>query len=971
MKKIICFLSMILSFIFISSSLSADEFTTIRVKIANGYETGYFQKVNNEKYKGYYYDYLMAIKDSSWEYEFVLDDDSNPDEYDLIIGEPNNAGTSPSVSSQMYQSNYPVSYRRYMIAFDSSNYDISTNRIESYYEKVIAADINEIIIGTENNSKPTTVIDSFKDYCKSRGITVGSGSSPTEGKVSIKGVNLSLNSLILQGHDYFLTYDSQALENDLFCGIEFSSVSLHALSTNSNIIKTIDKNYATLLILDDSYFDKLYNNHFKSLYDRNFEFTDKELAFLESGDTVRIGVLNDLSPYCYVENGVMKGAIAEYLNKLSKKYSKLKVEYRGYSSSSSIQKALENNEIDINGLAIFSIQDRLDNISSAYFEENIHLFEKENDDVSIVNKKVGITNAGLRKYATKLGFDENNIQLYEIGSDVFDAYRSGEISAIIDLESICNYYISKYELSDLKDTYLYEEKTYFTLQFSNAFSDEGVSIFKKAIIDTDKSNIKSDITNLIIEASKKPEFSLTDFINKYAIVITTVLVGVFSLIVGLLVLLIVLLIHSKKKAYLELYVDKLTGGNTKSKFLLDVSKLIKSDWNYSIIYIDINNFKNINALFGEQKGDEVIREVYTVFSETVENLVKFARLYADRYVGLIKYHSEESFFSSFDTCLSEVYEHLLNEFKDFNVSIKIGIAKYNNNDDINLSIEHASQAAHMVLKTSGINYKIYNDEIDNDIVAKTEIERDMERALMNNEFIPYYQPKVDAITNEIIGAEALVRWNHSTRGFLSPGVFIPIFESNGFVINIDYYIFECVCKYLGKEIKEGRKPIVISSNFSKAHLLNREFVSKLVEIAEKYDVPKEYLEIELTETMSIEDFSANIDLINEITAAGFKLAIDDFGSGDSSIQLLYKLAVNTVKLDATYARRMDKSKLEDSLMQSIIDICHENDIEIICEGVETKEQLQYILEHRCQYVQGYYYSKPLCEEDFREFRVKV
>ncbi|MGM9971268.1 MAG: EAL domain-containing protein [Anaeroplasmataceae bacterium] len=956
MKKILSFM-FIFMFIVISPFVCASEIIDIKVLLVNGLEKGNFE-ISDDGYKGFYYDYLMSIKKDNWNYTFSYVDDGS--DYDLLVGTINDTELA---LNGYYQTKLPVTNRSYMVGFLASNYDLQIDNIENYYNKLIGYDPNEYIIGTTNQTR--TVL---KEYCKSNGIVnSGVGNDRAEGKITFYETTNLMNDLKNGVVDAVFTYDTIAIDNNLLCGSEIASIALYIKSKNKELIDTIDTNVNALSTLDNGYFDSLENKYFKSLHERGLAFSTEELTLLQSPKTLRVGVLNDYAPYSYVSNSKLYGAITKYISALKRIVPNLNFEYHAYDSMESLERDLNDNKLDINLLQRYYISSDLSNSSSSYFTDKISFFANQDRQ-----GKIAYTTNDLLDYAFTLGYTEDDLVKYNNIEEAMEDYKKGNISGLIESSYAISYYNALYGINDLKCISSSEETAYFAFEYAAEFDQNYKSIISKVMLEIDSKEFSNNISSEIISASmlyQNETFSLNAFIHKYAIGITVTMVSIFAVITLLSVFLIVVLSKSRKKAYRELYVDKLTKGNTRNKLIADAAKLIKIENKYAIVYFDIINFKTINTLFGSNVGDEVIIKLHNKLIDFIPNLDILARSYADRFIALVHFNELDKINAVIDRYASDLYKYLVEEFPDFNVSLRCGIALLNG-DDINASIEHASLAANTLQKASGVSYKIYDDDINQKIIKKAEIERDMERALENGEFVAYYQPKVDAITNSVIGAEALVRWNHKEKGLLSPAHFIDIFERNGFIVNVDYYIFEQVCKYIHREISVGRKPIVISSNFSRAHLLSGNFVSRLNNIADKYKVPHEYLEIELTETMSVESFNTYRDIINDIYNAGYKIAIDDFGSGYSSIQLLYSLPISSLKLDASYVRRQATSNLEDSLMQSIINICHEYNIEIICEGVETNEELNYVLKHNCKYIQGYYYSKPLPEEEFRKFKVE-
>lgn len=262
------------------------------------------------------------------------------------------------------------------------------------------------------------------------------------------------------------------------------------------------------------------------------------------------------------------------------------------------------------------------------------------------------------------------------------------------------------------------------------------------------------------------------------------------------------------------------------------------------------------------------------------------------------------------------------------------------------------------------NWIGYSDSKGNIKISKRKnIEDNMEHALENNEFIVYFQPKVELKTNKIAGAEALVRWQNSKKELIPPNEFIPIFEKNGFITKLDIYVFEEVCKTIRKWLNEGINPIPVSVNLSRMHLQNPNFLKKYKEIQEKYEVPADLLEIELTETLVFENFEQLKKVIDDIHQMGFSCSIDDFGSGYSSLNLLKEIPVDILKLDRIFFSKKN-DKRGNSVIEFIISLAKKLNMTTISEGVETISQVEFLRKADCDLVQGYVYSKPLAKDDF-------
>ena len=235
-------------------------------------------------------------------------------------------------------------------------------------------------------------------------------------------------------------------------------------------------------------------------------------------------------------------------------------------------------------------------------------------------------------------------------------------------------------------------------------------------------------------------------------------------------------------------------------------------------------------------------------------------------------------------------------------------------------------------------------------------------AIKNKEFLVYYQPKVDMTTNKLCGCEALVRWMHDGK-LIPPFSFIPILEDEGYITELDFYVFEKVCEDISVWVSKGIEPVRISSNFSKLHLKNKRFAEDVLETIAKYNVDKKYIEIELTESSGYDDFEAMTQFVNKMKVESIHTALDDFGTGYSSLSLLKDLDIDVVKLDKSFLNGAN-TDLQKQMIENIIKMIRDLHHDVICEGVETEQQAQFLKSVKCFMAQGYLYDKPLPHDDF-------
>lgn len=414
------------------------------------------------------------------------------------------------------------------------------------------------------------------------------------------------------------------------------------------------------------------------------------------------------------------------------------------------------------------------------------------------------------------------------------------------------------------------------------------------------------------------------------------------------------------------YIDELTGSGNNLSFRTKAKKLIKNNKNhYVFILLDIDKFKLINDLFGYEQGNLLLRHIAKVLTGNINQDEVFARITRDKFYMLLEYGSKDKLESRLEKITREILTFKFDSNSHFNMVVCAGIFVIENTDiTIDIIRDRASLAANMIKGSYTSAHFFYNDDIRNHIIQENEIENEMQEALRNRDFKVYLQPKYDFKTEKIAGAEALIRWYHPKKGIILPDIFIPIFERSGFVTQIDMYVLEEICKKQREWAAEDRKPLVVSVNQSRLHLNNPEYVEILKSIIEKYDIQPEIIELELTESA----FSCKMHIILDITRRlhniGFRLSIDDFGSGYSALNMLKDIFINVVKLDREFFKETSNSVRGKKIIENIIMLSKDLGIETVAEGVETKEQVKFLREIGCDFAQGYYYAKPMTMIDF-------
>lgn len=387
---------------------------------------------------------------------------------------------------------------------------------------------------------------------------------------------------------------------------------------------------------------------------------------------------------------------------------------------------------------------------------------------------------------------------------------------------------------------------------------------------------------------------------------------------------------------------------------------------YDVIYLNIHNFNYVNKMLPHEQADEVMKIYADMLVKILDKNEIVARLGGDNFIALVRRENAEKFIQ-YISSINIIYEYE-DQVITFNFGATIGAANLNdlkNVGEVTLRAGIAYQVARQ-RKYNGVLY--YNDEICKEIMHQNEMIAEFHQALMEQEFLVYYQPKVALADKRICGAEALVRWKRK-GGIIKPAQFIPILEKNGSVCKLDFYVLDKVCALLDKCRKDGVPLTKISVNFSRKHVENPNLVNEIVAVIDKYNVPHKYLEIELTESEEYRDYNVISKIVNDLKEENISTSIDDFGTGYSSLSMLKMTNVDLLKIDKSIVPLEENCTDEEKdliMYENIAHLAKDLGIKIVAEGVETKQQFDYLYEKGCDMIQGFLFDKALPEEKFLE-----
>jgi polar amino acid transport system substrate-binding protein len=385
----------------------------------------------------------------------------------------------------------------------------------------------------------------------------------------------------------------------------------------------------------------------------------------------------------------------------------------------------------------------------------------------------------------------------------------------------------------------------------------------------------------------------------------------------------------------------------------------------AILYIDLDNFKNINDSQGHKVGDKLIKKVATMLKKTVNPGDTIARLGGDEFVIEIPEldhdltTAEQQAVDVAERITSQLKKPIIIEDKQYNITASVGVVIYPRDGHRQSILIQRADTAMYEAKFNGRNrIQVFEKGLEAKVKKQHQLENDLRLALQNKEIVMVYQPIVAADSLKMVGTEILLRWHHPVRGTIMPADFIPIAESAQLILEIGYWTIEKACQQIISWLETTDTPFFVAINLSVIQFRDRHFLSRITDMVNEYNIPRNYLEFEVTESILLSESTRSIEVINQLKLLGIRLSIDDFGTGYSSFDYIRKLPLDKIKIDKSFIEEIPHDSNSETIVKTILNMAHEMNLEVVAEGVENKEQMDFLRKHKCQFFQGYLFSKP-------------
>ncbi|SFB09796.1 PAS domain S-box-containing protein/diguanylate cyclase (GGDEF) domain-containing protein [Collimonas sp. OK607] len=384
-----------------------------------------------------------------------------------------------------------------------------------------------------------------------------------------------------------------------------------------------------------------------------------------------------------------------------------------------------------------------------------------------------------------------------------------------------------------------------------------------------------------------------------------------------------------------------------------------------VLFVDLDRFKFVNDTLGHNAGDQLLKEVASRLKAFTREADTIARLGSDEFVLILPERlDEELSVGLIQRMMDAIARPLQIEGYDFFLSCSIGVAVYpNDGTDPDSLLKHADIAMYRAKEMGNNNYQFYTAAMNERALERLQIEGDLRNALERKELLLYYQPQVDLRTGRMVGMEALIRWKHPQLGMISPTRFIDLAEETGLIVQMGAWVMHTACEQNKAWQRMGLGYLRMSVNLSTRQFFQQNLVQQVAEMLEATGLAPHYLEIELTESLVMTDVELAVGILNDLKSIGVQLSIDDFGTGYSSLAYLKSFPIDALKIDQSFVRDITVDQDDAAIVASIISLAHNLRLQVIAEGVETQEQLSYLQRHRCDEMQGFYFSEPVSAAD--------
>lgn len=741
---------------------------------------------------------------------------------------------------------------------------------------------------------------------------------------------------------------------------------------NEDLLREMNQGIADLKMNRPELENELMVKYYDSRLDHTILLTGEEKAYIQSTQELAVGYLDGYYPFSYEdEDGNYRGLTRQMLEEVSVSTG-LTFDYVRMQDMNEAKQALADGRIDVIGYCgerAGDIKQMGGALTKVYAQVPRVIIMKRGGRTEEL-KTLAVTGENIsEEEEIPFAGDQTELLVMESPRECLQAVRGGKAEA-----ALCDGYLAEYLLGSQLGFGKLEIHTVLSdvhsirMVVQNDAQSPLLGILNKELLEiTDKM-----VNDYMLQDNFYSRMSVDNFIRDHSITIILVVL----LVAALVIFTMYRMLENSRRLQKLMYKDadfNIWNLNY-LKYRASLKLETDADRKYAIVYTDICQFKSYNALYGWNAGQKLLELTIEVMAEEVDSECElYARSYGSHFVLFLRYEDMASLKKRMMAMSDRISEHIY-EKEGIRMAQAMGVCGIEKGDtDIQLALSYAIQAVDPLKDSHSNAIRIYDDEMRIRLKEQHEREKLLDSADLRKDFVAYYQAKVDIRNERVVGAEALVRFRDPTAdgAIRAPGFFVPYYEQTGRITEIDFFVMESVCKMLRRRLDHNLSVVPVSCNFSRSHFVKDGFPERFVSMIEKYRIPKDLIEVEITETLVVEEMQQqkvkeNVAILRE---KGVHLSIDDFGSGYSSLGVFEQIPASVIKLDRSFLLNNENRVRQVQIMKNIVNLAKDLEAQVVCEGVETEQDTELMMEIGAYVAQGYRYCKPVPEEVFEEMIV--
>ena len=733
---------------------------------------------------------------------------------------------------------------------------------------------------------------------------------------------------------------------------------------NDEVMRELNQSIADVKMNRPDLENELIVKYYDSRLDQTIILTNEEKEYIAEKKQITVGYFDGYYPFSYVNEGEYHGLAKQVLDEMSE-ITGLSFTYVKMDNLDEAKQALQNGRFDLLdycGESPKSMKAYGAALTKTYARVPHVVIMKRDSKANEIHVLAMVKSD--EEDRPDIAGEDTRILTFDSQLECLYAVKEGTADA-----AVCDGYLSEYLLgSDLRLNSL-EIKSVLndTHTIYMAVKDEADSLLL-GILNKELTEVSDKmVSEYMLRDNFYSKNSVENFIKTHSMLIALIVILIAFIIIAVMLH----MLRDSRRIQKLMYKDsELNIWNLNYLRYRALNKLA-SDKNqtYAVAYMEVCQFRRYNTLYGWNAGQKLLELMVRVLSESTDaNKELYARSHGDNFVLFIKYDSLEQL----EKRLSEMEDKISQRIYDevgMRMPVVMGVCCIpQGGNDIQLAISYALQAADLLKNSYSNVIQIYDDTLRLRLKENHEKEKLLESVDINKDFVAYYQAKVDIRSERIVGAEALVRFRDPTENgaIKAPGYFVPYYEQTGKITELDFFVMESACRMLRRRIDEGKEVVPISCNFSRIHFTKENFPERFEKVMDKYRIPKELIEVEITETLVVEELQQQKvkETVAILREKGIRLSIDDFGSGYSSLGVFEQIPASVIKLDRSFLLNNENRVRQVKIMKNIVKLAQDLDAQVVCEGVENEEDTELMMEIGAYVAQGYRYAKPVPEDVF-------